>query len=178
MNITFRKICNTYDETFMGQKLWYYPVAGCDVVSATANAPGFTSLTAIARHFGWDCDMIVHEAAACNSKGEVLIISSVVPTLILVPATKGRGNTNKQMWNLVQALHKLDAKCLHFTHFGFLQNKLPIQEVTVILDYFLNLIIPNKLESLVFDIDERRIKQFYGLMRPSFAYDDQDAPPL
>jgi hypothetical protein len=56
---------------------------------------------------------------------------------------------------------------LHFTHFGFLQSRLPQQEVAVILNCFLSLILPHTLKSITFDIDERRVKQLYGLMRPT-----------
>ncbi len=173
MHLNFHVISNTHDEIYMGHKIWFEPVPGCDVISATANAPGFTPLIAIARHFGWDYDMLERAAAACNEKGEVLIVSSVVPTLMLVPATKGHGNTRKLMWDFINALAATKAQCLHFTHFGFLQSRLPQQEVAVVLDYFLGLILPRTLKSITFDIDERRIKQLYGLMRPTFPDDEK-----
>jgi hypothetical protein len=174
MNLSFHTISNSPDEIAMGHKIWFEPVPGCDVISATANAPGFTPLIAIARHFSWDYDMLERAAAACNEKGEVLIVTSVVPTLILVPATKGRGNTDGVMWDFVKALSATEAQCLHFTHFGFLQSRLPQQEVAVILDYFLSLILPHTLKSITFDIDERRIKQLYGLMRPTLPENEND----
>jgi hypothetical protein len=173
MHLNFHVIENTHDEIAMGHKIWFEPVPGCDVISATANAPGFTPLIAIARHFSWDYDMLERAATACNEKGEVLIVTSVVPTLILVPATKGRGNTGKVMWDFINALAATEAQRLHFTHFGFLQSRLPKQEVAVILDYFLGLILPRTLQSITFDIDERRIKQLYGLMRPTFPDDEK-----
>jgi hypothetical protein len=63
MHLNFHVIKNTHDEIFMGHKIWFEPVPGCDVISATANAPGFTPLIAIARHFGWDYGMLVRAAA-------------------------------------------------------------------------------------------------------------------
>ena len=63
MHLTFNVIKNTLDEFTMGHKIWFEPVPGCDVISATANAPGFTPLIAIARHFGWDYGMLVRAAA-------------------------------------------------------------------------------------------------------------------
>ena len=174
MNLSFHTISNSTDEIITGHKIWFEPVSSCDVISATANAPGFTPLIAIARHFGWDYDMLDRAASTCNEKGEVLIVTSVVPKLILVPATKGRGNTGKVMWDFINALAATEAQCLHFTHFGFLQSRLPKQEVAVILDYFLGLILPPTLKSITFDIDERCIKQLYGLMRPTLPDDEKD----
>lgn len=174
MNLSFHTISNSPDEIYMGHKIWFEPVPGCDVISATANAPGFTPLTAIARHFGWDYGMLERAATACNEKGEVLIVTSVVPTLILVPATKGHGNTRKLMWDFINALAATEARCLHFTHFGFLQSRLPQQEVAVILGHFLDLVFPDTLKSITFDIDVRRIKQLYGLMRPTLPDDEND----
>jgi hypothetical protein len=174
MHLNFHVTKNTHDEIIMGHKIWFEPVPGCDVISATANAPGFTPLIAIARHFSWDYDMLERAATACNEKGEVLIVTSVVPTLILVPVTKGRGNTGKVMWDFINALAATEAQRLHFTHFCFLQSRLPQQEVAVILDYFLGLILPRTLQSITFDIDERRIKQLYGLMRPTFPDDEKE----
>ncbi len=49
METVIRPVVNTPDEIFAGHKLWFVPVHGCDAISATANAPGFTPLIAIAR---------------------------------------------------------------------------------------------------------------------------------
>lgn len=81
MDIHFRVISNTPDETSMGQKYWFQPAVECDAISATANAPGFTPLVAVARHFGWNYRMLEAAASACNDKGEVAIVTSVEPTL-------------------------------------------------------------------------------------------------
>ena len=172
MDINFRTIQNSSDEILTGHKLWFEPLIGCDVISATANAPGFTPLIAIARHFDWDYDMLARAAASCNAEGKVLIVTSVTPTLILVPATKGRGNTRKLMWDLVSTLQIIEARRLHFTHFGFLQGQFPEKEVMEVLDFFLGLAIPENLEAVFFDIDVRRKKQLYGLMRPSLPEDE------
>lgn len=58
MHINFRIIKNTHDEIAMGHKIWFELVPGCDVISATANAPGFTPLIAVARHHSWDHDLL------------------------------------------------------------------------------------------------------------------------
>ena len=173
MNINFRTIQNSADEIYMGQKLWFKPVEGCDVISATANAPGFTTLIAIARHFGWDYDMLAFASEACNNKGEVLTLTTVTPNLILVPATKGRSNTRRLMFDFIMALGQIEGQRLHFTHFGFLQGQFPKAEVSEILNYFLGLVLPSTLEMVVFDIDIRRQKQLYGLMQPNLPDDER-----
>lgn len=42
----------------MGHKIWFDPVPGCDVISATANTPGISPLIAVARHHSWDHDLL------------------------------------------------------------------------------------------------------------------------
>lgn len=167
MNLSFHAISNTPHEIAMGHKIWFEPVPGCDVISATANAPGFTPLIAVARYFGWDYDMLERAAAACNAKGEVLILTSVVPTLVLVPATKGRGNTNAIVSDYIDALHALKPKCLHFTHYGFLQGRFPLKEIAVVLDALLGATMPLSIHSLFVDVDVRWSREFYSLMRPT-----------
>lgn len=167
MNINFQIIKNTSDEIFMGHKIWFQAVLGCDVVSATANAPGFTPLIAVARQFGWDYDMIERAAAACNASNKVRLLRSVTPTLMLVPATMGRGDSEELTFNYLDVLHELRPKCLHITHFGFLQSRLPVLEVSWVLNRILGQMLPTSLQMITFDIDERRSEDFYRLMRPS-----------
>ena len=173
MNINFQIIKNTPDEIYMGHKIWFEPVPGCDVVSATANAPGFTPLIAIARHFGWDYDMIARAAAACNEEGKVIALRTLTPTLMLVPATKGRANS-KLMWGYLKALHDLNPKSLHITHYGFLQGRFPAIEISRVLDQLLGRHLPSSLQMLTVDIDERRSREFYNLMTPSLPEPDGD----
>lgn len=174
MNINFQIIKNTPDEIYMGHKIWFNPVLGCDVVSATANAPGFTTLTAIARHFDWDYDLIEHAAAACNVSNRTLFLRTVTPTLMLVPATKGRGNNEKITHSYLNALHEVKPKSLHFTHYGFLQGRLPATEVSWVLHRLLGQLLPTSLQMITVDIDERRSREFYNLMTPSLPEPDGD----
>jgi hypothetical protein len=176
MNIFFQIIENTPHEIAMGHKIWFKTADGCDAISATANASGFTPLIAIARYFDWDYDMVAQAAAACNEKGKVLIVRTVTPTLILVPATKGRGNTEKIRFDYLDALHQINPKCLNFTHYGFLQGRFPSNEVSVVLDILLGPYIPRSVHMLVIDIDERRSNEFYKLMRPALPMSETGVP--
>ena len=44
---------HTFDEIYMGHPLGFPAIHGVEAISATANARGFTPLTAIARTYGW-----------------------------------------------------------------------------------------------------------------------------
>ena len=160
----------------MGHKIWFEPIPKCDVVSVTANAPGFTPLIAIARHYGWNYDLIARASVACNESRVVTIVQSVTPTLVLVPATKGRGNTADIMFDYLGALDAIKPKCLHFTHYGFLQGRIPTKEIAIVLDNLLGGYIPRSIHSLIFDIDIRRSHEFYCLMRPTLQEAESDDP--
>ena len=176
MNLSFNTITNTPDEIAMGHKIWFEPIPKCNVISVTANAPGFTPLIAIARHYGWNYDLIARASAACNDSREVVIVKSVTPTLILVPATKGRGKTDDIMFDYLGALHAIKPKCLHFTHYGFLQGRIPAKEIAIVLDSLLGGYIPRSIQSLSFDVDIRRSREFYCLMRPTLQEAESDDP--
>lgn len=168
MNINFKIIKNTCDEIYMGQKIWFSAVPGCDAVSATANTQGFTPLTAIARKFDWDLDMIEREAVVCNKEDTAIIVRTVTPTLLLVPATKGRGSRKKNEYRYLKALHGLEPQYLHFTHYGFLQGRFPASEVSWVLNLLLRQLLPESLKMITVDVDERRSYEFLNLLRPAF----------
>ena len=86
MNLSFNAITNTPDEIPIGHKIQFEPIPKCDVISVTANAPGFTPLIAIARHYGWNYDLIARASAACNDSRGVAIVQSVTPTLEAIEA--------------------------------------------------------------------------------------------
>ena len=59
-----------------------------------ADVTALRPLIAAARHFGWDYGVLEAAASACNDKGEVAIITAVVPKLFLVLATKAKGKSS------------------------------------------------------------------------------------
>lgn len=166
MDIYFRGIGNSHDEISMGHKYWFQPAVGCDAMSATANVTGFTPLIAAARHFGWDYGVLEAAASACNDKGEVAIITAVVPKLFLVPATKAKGNSKFLIEDLLKAVIEVAIEGLHFTHYGFLQGHFPEEEISDILRAILSSYPHPTLQRFVFDIDIRAKDRLYDLMRP------------
>ena len=94
-----------------------------------------------------------------------ILVRAVTPTLILVPVTKGRGSRRNIEYGYLKALHQLEPKCLHFTHYGFLQGRLPSVEVSCFLNLLLGQLLPKSLHILNVDIDERRSQEVFNLMR-------------
>lgn len=165
MDVYFRSIQYAADEISMGQVYWFQPNPECDAISATANTDGFTPLLAIDRHFNWDRDVVTKAALACNKKGEVCIVP-FNPMLFLVPATKGHGDAHFLISDLIAATQSANVKALHFTHFGFMQNRMPQSEVVAVLDYLFGNSTSLGLGRIVIDIDARIESKFYELLRP------------
>lgn len=165
MDIRFRSIIHAEYEAEMGHAIWFHPVAECDGISATANTRGFTPLHAIDRHFGWDRAIVSHAASTCNVKGEVCVVG-FSPKLFMVPATKGRGDAAFLIQDLLSACQASGVKALHFTHFGFIQGRLPSTEVAAIISYLFCNVNRLGLDKIVFDIDKRVEAEFFKIMDP------------
>ncbi len=156
MEIIFRPIQHSFDEVIMGHAIWFRPINGIDAISATANASGFTPLTSIARAFDWQRETIQEAAKQCNDKGEIAVLNHFQPNLFLVPKTKGQSNTLFYITDLLKALNHMRFETLHFTHYGFIQNKLPANEIEKILEVMLNPLTQSTLKQVIWDIDVRQ----------------------
>lgn len=156
MKISFRPIQHTFDEVIMGQAIWFRPINGVDAVSATANARGFTPLTSIARAYEWTRETIDEAVNQCNEKNEVAVLDLFEPNLFLVPKTKGQSNTLFYITDLLKAINHMRFETLHFTHYGFIQDKLPSEEIEKILEVMLNPLTQSTLKQVIWDIDVRQ----------------------
>jgi hypothetical protein len=166
MEIIFREMPHTYDEVVMGHKLWFPESIESDVISATANIDGFTPLTAISRKYGWRNDLLTAASAQCNIRNEIAVIKELTPTLLLVPSTKGKGDTVFLIKDLIKAANAVKADVLNFTHFGFIQNKLPIHEIQSILDILFDENFKSSIRVIIWDIDfrfKKEMKQMWAL---------------
>ncbi len=166
MEIIFREMPHTYDEVVMGHKLWFPESIESDVISATANIDGFTPLTAISRKYGWRNDLLTAASAQCNIRNEIAVIKELNPTLLLVPSTKGKGDTVFLIKDLIKAANAVKADVLNFTHFGFIQNKLPIYEIQSILDVLFDENFKSSIRVIIWDIDfrfKKEMKQMWAL---------------
>lgn len=158
---------HTYDEIQMGHLLGFPAILGLDAISATANANGFTPLTAIARTYGWQRDQLEAASAQCNHRQEVAVIKALSPTLLLVPQTYGddgrRPAVDSLISDLLAAVDHLKIKSLHFTHFGFVQGRFPEMEVRTILETLLGSLHHSSLDVLYWDIDRRVLNDMIKL---------------
>ena len=165
MEIIFRAIYNEPSETDLGHKIWHRESLLIDAVSATANTGGFTPLMAIARYFRWDRDLINAASSRCNSVGEIAIIQDVNPSLLLVPKTEGKNDETFFIADLINAANAINAEILSFTHFGFIQNKLPSVEIRSILEVLLDKTLKTTLRVLIWDIDLRHQTEMVKLYK-------------
>lgn len=155
MDIKFLPIKRRYDEIEMGHCLWFYEMPTNLVMSATANWNGFTPLNAIARHYGWDCELVEKASVDCNDKEQVITIAQLQPQLLLIPKTIVNKSISDLTNELLVAANKLGLQELRFTHYGFVQNKLPKDEVKEILDVLLDPNLVTTIKTLYWDIDTR-----------------------
>jgi hypothetical protein len=150
---------HTFDEIYMGHPLGYPAIQGVDAISATANARGFTPLTAIARTYGWQREYLEMASADCNRRQEIAVVSNVTPSLLLVPKTRGDGgwlpDADRLLIDLLAAVKHLRLRSLHFTHFGFLQGRPPVMEMRRLLELLLSPLQTSSLSVLYWDIDRR-----------------------
>ncbi len=158
---------HTFDEIQMGHLLGFPAILGLDAISATANARGFTPLTAIARTYGWQREQLEAASAQCNHRQEVAVIKALSPTLLLVPRTHGDEgrlpNVNSLIADLLAAVSHLKVRSLHFTHFGFVQGRFPEMEVRTILETLLGSLHQSSLDVLYWDIDRRVLNDMIKL---------------
>lgn len=135
-----------------------------DAVSATANN-GFTTLGAISSRLNWVAELIDEAIEQCNKQAQVVIVSEIQPTLLLVPKTRADKSVIELIRDLVDASNELRIKDLRFTHYACLFHKLPVNEITEILLFLLNPNLKTSIEKIYWDIDskfESEIKDIYN----------------
>ena len=163
MKFIFRVHVHTEGEIQMGHKLGFSGLQGVDAVSATANHDGFTPLTAAARIYGWDRDLITRASQQCNDRKEVAIVHQVTPTLLLVPKVTGKTSYKYTVEgcaiDLLMAAKHLKIKSLHFTHFGFMQSHKVAEDFRKVLEIFLNPLNDMPLEEVIWEIDYRGLRE-------------------
>lgn len=167
MKIIFRPCSHDPMEVIMGQAIWYTPINDVDGISATANTEGFTPLNSIANAYDWDRNIINRASQECNSKKEIAIVRQVKPILFLVPKTKGNLDTEFLIEDLISAFNRMQIENLHFTHYGFIQNKLPETEVKKILMALNSSITKTTIKKITLDVDTRVIRKFESIFNSS-----------
>lgn len=144
-------------EIIMGHFIWFHPCEDVDAISVTANPEGFTTQNRVGYLLGYDQEVMVDAAKACNDKYEIAILNKSSPPLLLVPQTYGRKDSLFLINDLMAACNHLKVKRLHFTHFGFIQKELPKCEVEKILQVMHDPHIQSTIETVIWDIDTRAV---------------------
>ena len=175
---------HTFDEIYMGHPLGFPAIHGVEAISATANARGFTPLTAIARTYGWQREYLEMASADCNRRQEIAVVSNVTPRLLLVPKTRGDGgwlpDADHLLIDLLAAVKHLRLRSLHFTHFGFLQGRPPVMEMRRLLELLLSPLQTSSLSVLYWDIDRRGLPTLlnqYTAIARQYRLGPQETPP-
>jgi hypothetical protein len=167
MKVIFRVREHTFDEICMGHQLGFPEIKGIDAISATANAHGFTPLTAIARNYGWQTDQVKSASLESSSRQEVAIVNTLSPTLFLVPKKRTDDGWPSVVYGLITellaAVNHLNLRSLHFTHFGFIQNRSPVIEMLIILQVLLSPKQQSSLDTLYWDIDIRGANELISI---------------
>ena len=164
MDITFKVVTHTLDESELGHMYWFVPIDGDMPISATANWDGFTPLGSIARKFNWNTSLLKKAVEECNDKNQIAIINQVSPKLFLVPKTRGKGAANFLINDLLDAFEETGTKVANFTHYGFVQNKLPKDEVrTILIEMIKRENKKSLIDKIIIDIDARVHEEFKSI---------------
>ncbi len=173
MRIDIRVHTHTETEIQMGHKIGFscLPKFGRyqrnNVIVATANTHGFTTLNAIANVCKMNRDALKYYVEQCNERNLTSILRDFDVPLLLIPRTRGSTKWRKApeyyiTQVLKQANHE-DVKQIHFTCFSFIRDKFPRSEITSILKILLNPLVHTSLESFIFEIDARYEKPLLAL---------------
>ena len=171
--LVINEIYNQSYEVEMGQKIWFkVPDVPPETLalSVTANLKGFVPLTAILENYGIDRADLEGLVEGVNASVSVQLYNGIKngPMLILVPQTKHGLPKHITIENLVGSVIDFckgrGVKALHFTHYGFVNGKLNVEEIEKILNCFFNSSSAGYLEKLIWDIDARAAAQFRQLL--------------
>ena len=170
MNIIFRSQKHTDHEIQMGHKLSFSLASGFDdrysytfdhCISATANVNGYTTLKAIARVCKWDEAPLRFYADLVNEHHIVRTLGEFKPPLMLVPQTRGstsyKAAPEYYITEILKSATYHNIKRLQFTHFSFITNRFPENEISSIFKILLNPLISSSLNTFIFEIDSRYV---------------------
>lgn len=165
MKILFRPVTHSADEISMGQVIHYRPLPEADGVSVTANADGFTTLTAMARLWGVSLDHAQYVSNHINnlkSKPPCILVleDPFKHSLIFVPKTESITDATAMTRQILEYADGEGVKVLEFTHFNFIQGQFPDVEISSSLFAILNFVDASSLASIIFDVDSRSVDVF------------------
>lgn len=170
MDIRIRVVTHTADEISMGQVIFYAPLPEADGVSVTANANGFTTLTAVARR--WDVPLhdVEHIADHANSLKNkcpwaLVLEEPFKHCLIVIPKIRGTAEITAMTTKLLEDADGEHVRVVEFSHFNFIQGEFPAAEIRTILRTIIDWESGRSLRAVIFDIDERYLDEFLALKK-------------
>ena len=117
---------------------------------------GFTVLSAISSHFGWDTRELGWFVKECNVSDKVIAVPTR-PVLVLVPRTRSDEKHRARIYieQLFEVAHSFGVSELQFTHYSFINRIRFKDEMDEVLSHVLNPKLTTNLERLYFDLDQR-----------------------
>jgi len=146
----------------------FMPIEGFDAkennlekyISATANSMGSYSLYRFIQKYNWKANWFELEHK-CNKENSIVLVDNLHPQLVLVPKTH-QSPKNPPEPHITSLLKLFVNKkvILHLTHYAFVLNQYPTNEIEKILSAIED--NPNKqfIDTIYWDIDKRFISDF------------------
>lgn len=173
MKIQIRVHTHTDPEVQLGHKIGFSSIHEFrsyqpnNLIVATANIDGFTTLNAIANVYKFNKDAIKFYVDQCNEHNVIRILRDFEVPLMLVPRTRGSTKWQKAperyITEIIKEANHSDVKKIHFTPYSFIRNKFPENEIRSILTILLNPLVHSTLSTFIFEIDARHEKQLIDL---------------
>lgn len=162
MEIIFRPLqSNNY--------LGYYPSIESDTMTVTANPMGMAPLQIIKSKFSWNSLRVHHAATRVNRFTKVAVLRDLKPKLILVPRTTGGKDASGLMDDLLEAAESVQSEVLNFTHYGYVQEKLPAVEIESVLRKLSEIKNKTSIRVVIWDIDSRYQTEIKGMYEKYFT---------
>lgn len=162
MEIIFRPLPSQNQLTFL-------PSIESDTMTATANPSVMAPLKIISSKYNWN-QLRVHQAATrANRFSKIAVLHDLKPRLILVPRTTGDHDATELMNELLYAAESIESEVVNFTHYGYIQEKLPHVEVESVFNKLSEIRGSTSIRVLIWDIDSRYLDQTKELYKRIFV---------
>jgi len=161
MEIIFRPLPSNH-------QLAFSPALECDTLTVTANLMGMSPLNIISGKFNWNQLRVRHAATRANRYSKVAVLRDLKPKLILVPRTKGQQDASTLMDEMLEAAEAIEAEVINFTHYGFVQQRLPQIEVNSVMRKLSEIRKKTKIRVVIWDIDSRNVKEINALYQENW----------
>lgn len=166
MEIIFRII--THKLSANGEQtrsLQFTPAIEADGISATANTHWTSPLTCVCNSLGYDQRMVDKASTRSNRFNTVATLNSLKPKLLLVPRSTTNSDIEKLTDMLIDSASMADVRILNLTHYGFIKNNLPTNEIAQVIHSIKKWRGVSTLKNIIWDIDSRHIKEIEMLER-------------